>query len=58
MTSRTIDIHCDNCRRYMFSLQPDDRKGMAKTYFCRAKACKEAATAAKLKGEDVEISKQ
>lgn len=42
----------------MFSLQPDDRKGMAKTYFCRAKACKEAATAAKLKGEDVEISKQ
>ena len=41
----------------MFSLQPDDRKGIAKTYFCNAKKCKEAATVAKLKGEDVEIDK-
>lgn len=42
----------------MFSLQPDDHKGIAKTYFCTSKKCKEAATAAKLKGENVKISKQ
>jgi len=42
----------------MFSLQPNDSKGIAKTYFCRAKKCKEAATVAKLKGEDAEVSKQ
>jgi hypothetical protein len=34
-------------------LWPDDNKGIAKTYFCRNKACQQAATAAKLKGEDV-----
>ena len=22
MTSRTIDIHCSRCRRYLFSVQP------------------------------------
>jgi hypothetical protein len=41
----------------MFSLQPTNHKGIAKTYFCKSKKCKEAATAAKLKGEDVELDK-
>lgn len=25
MTSRTIDIHCRRCDRYLFSLQPRER---------------------------------
>jgi len=40
----------------MFSLQPDDHEGIAKTYFCKAKECKEAATAEKLRGKDVKIN--
>jgi hypothetical protein len=55
MTSRTIDIDCDSCGKYMFSLQPNDSKGIAKTYFCKSKKCKEAATVAKLRGEDVSV---
>jgi len=55
MTSRSIDIHCNNCRKYLFSLWPDDRDGLRKEYFCKSKKCKEAATAEKLKGKDVEI---
>lgn len=39
----------------MFSLQPNNREGIAKTYFCKLKKCKEAATVAKLRGEDVKI---
>lgn len=39
----------------MFSLQPNDYKGLAKTYFCKLKKCKEVATVAKLKGEDVKL---
>jgi hypothetical protein len=54
MTSRTIDIKCEYCRKYMFSLMPNDKK-ISKHYYCRSKACKEAATAAKLKGLDVAI---
>lgn len=34
MTSRTIDIKCSACRNYLFSLQPDDYKGMSKDYYC------------------------
>jgi hypothetical protein len=41
----------------MFSLQPNDRKGIGRTYFCKSKKCKEAATVAKLRGEDIEIDK-
>ncbi len=42
----------------MFSLMPDDTKGLAKSYFCNSELCKEAATVAKLRGEKVKIKKQ
>jgi hypothetical protein len=48
MTSRTIDIHCYNCRGYMFSLQPDDYEGLKLEYYCKAKKCQEKKTFAKL----------
>ncbi len=49
MTSRTIDIHCDACRKYLFSLQPDDYEGIAKDYYCKSKKCQEQAVIDKLK---------
>jgi len=49
MTSRTIDIHCDACGKYLFSLQPNDYRGIAKDYYCKAKACQMQATVDKLK---------
>lgn len=33
---------------------PNDKRFM-KDFYCRSKICKEAATAAKLKGKDVEL---
>jgi len=51
MTSRTIDIHCEACRKYLFSLQPNDSKGLAKDYYCKAKTCQMQATVDKLKKE-------
>ena len=55
MTSRTTDIHCENCRKYLFSLWPRDIEGLKKDYFCRDKKCKEEAAIARLKGKDVVI---
>jgi hypothetical protein len=55
MTSRTTDIHCENCRKYLFSLQPLDFKGLEKDYYCKDKKCKQEASIAKLKGKDVVI---
>lgn len=55
MTSRTIDIHCNACRRYMFSLQPNDSKGIAKDYYCKSKDCQMQATVEKLKGKDTVV---
>lgn len=34
MTYRTIDMHCLGCRKYLFSLQPDDYKGLSKKSYC------------------------
>lgn len=52
MTSRTIDIYCNiycnACRKYMFSLQPDN-KGIAKDYYCKKIECQLQAVADKLK---------
>lgn len=50
MTSRTIDMHCTACRKYLFSLQPDDYKGIALDYYCKKKACQEQAIIDKIKG--------
>lgn len=41
MTSRTIDIDCASCGTYLFSLQPNDRTGLAKNYYCDNKECKQ-----------------
>jgi hypothetical protein len=51
MTSRTIDISCEACRKYLFSLQPNDYKGLAKDYYCKTKACQRQAVVDKLKKE-------
>jgi hypothetical protein len=53
MTSRTIDIHCEACRKYLFSLQPYDSKGIAKDYYCKKKACQKQAIVDKLKGNEL-----
>lgn len=49
MTSRTIDISCECCRKYLFSLQPNDYKGLEKDYYCKSKKCQEQAVVDKLK---------
>ena len=49
MTSRTIDIHCNSCRTYLFSLQPCDYDGIAKTYFCNLPICQTKVDSAKTK---------
>lgn len=51
MTSRTIDISCEACRKYLFSLQPNDYKGLEKDYYCRSKQCQQQAVVDKLKKE-------
>ena len=35
MTSRTVDQHCANCRKYLFSLQPTDYENMGKPCYCK-----------------------
>lgn len=55
MTSRTIDIYCRSCRNYLFSLQPDDRDGLGKDYYCKLEKCQEKATIEKLKGKDTVV---
>lgn len=37
MTSRTIDMHCNACRNYLFYLQPNDYKEIAKNHYCKSK---------------------
>jgi len=49
MTSRTIDIECRCCRKYLFSLQPNNYEGLKKDYYCKKKACQMQATVDKLK---------
>lgn len=53
MTSRTVDIHCRNCRTYLFSVLDLDKY----EYYCKAKKCKEAATVAKLAGVKAKVYK-
>jgi len=56
MTSRTIDIHCRNCRTYLYSEWPDvSLEELRKVVFCNRKPCEEAATVAKLEGKDVKV---
>jgi len=55
MTSRTTDIHCGNCRKYLFSLWPRDVEGLTKDYYCKDQKCMEDAPIALLKGKDVVI---
>lgn len=49
MTSRTIDIHCEACRKYLFSIQPNDYKELHKDHYCKAKKCQEQAVVDRLK---------
>lgn len=49
MTSRTVDIHCNCCGTYLFSLQPDDYDRIAMDYYCDSEECKEQAVVDELK---------
>lgn len=53
MTSRTIDIHCCNCRRYLFSEWPG--AALDADVYCDRPKCAESATAAKLEGKKVVV---
>lgn len=53
MTSRTIDIHCDACGKYLFSIQPDDYEELHKDHYCKSKKCQQQAVVDKLKKEPV-----
>jgi len=48
MTSRTIDINCKECRKYLFSLMPHDTDN--KDHWCS----EECEIVSKLKGPPVE----
>lgn len=51
MTSRTIDIRCNACGNYLFSLMPNDSKRIAMDHYCKKKTCQMQATVDKLKKE-------
>jgi len=56
MTSRTIDIKCIGCRKYLFSILPDSNAELDKIHHCNKKACKEKATFEILKGPEPSIT--
>ncbi len=51
MTSRTIDIHCHVCKKYMHSEMPNLIWGetWAKKHYCKKKDCQQQAVVDKLK---------
>lgn len=56
MTSRTIDIHCFSCGRYMHSEMPESRGPLEpswiKKHFCNESKCQEAKLYNELKGPE------
>jgi hypothetical protein len=55
MTSRTTDIHCEECSKYLFSTA--DSTIIVQHHYCKKKVCQQAKLFSKLKGDNKSVER-